>query len=144
VRRPQCRDWGLGKLPGAKAKQLRGLVGARVRRGGMVAAAGCSAPSIDWAERLGFGRGGCGWEQGGPRGGLKRAPGISACAPKKETGEVLARGSRLAVARPGEVGKTEDLTKGPSCQRASGNGDAGRAAAGANVRAQSSEDDMRA
>jgi hypothetical protein len=39
-------------------------------------------------------------------GWFKEGAGISACALEKETGGVLGRGSRLAVARPGEVGKT--------------------------------------
>ena len=42
---------------------------------GGVTVARCSAPSRGRAELLGFWRGCCGWEQGGPRGGLKRAPG---------------------------------------------------------------------
>ena len=38
-------------------------------------------------------------------GRFKEGAGISACALKKETGEILGRGLRLAVARPGEAGK---------------------------------------
>ena len=44
-------------------------------------------------------------------GWFKEGAGISACALKKETGGVLGRGSRLAVARLGEAGKTS-LTHG--------------------------------
>ena len=44
-------------------------------------------------------------------GWFKEGARISACALKKETGGVLGRGSRLAVARPGEAGKT-GLTHG--------------------------------
>ena len=49
-----------------------------------------------WRLRMGAGR---------SAGRFKEGAGISACAPKKETGEVLGRGSRLAVAQPGEAGK---------------------------------------
>ena len=38
-------------------------------------------------------------------GRFKEGARISTCALKKETGEVLGRGSQLVVARPGEAGK---------------------------------------
>jgi hypothetical protein len=72
----------------------------------------------------------------GPQGGLKGgAPGISACGP----GLTRGAGSSAEQGRWEKVaaGKTEGLTVGPCCQRASGNGE--RAACGkgaADVRAQ--------
>ena len=65
-------------------------------------------------------------------GRVKEGAGISACAPKKETGEVLGRGSRLAVARPGEAGKT-GLTRWG--QPVSERGDARAGRAGPSMRA---------
>ena len=63
-------------------------------------------------------------------GWFKEGAGISACALKKETGGVLGRGSRLAVAGPGEVGKTA-WPGGPGrSAKAGGSGERGRALCG--------------
>ena len=63
-------------------------------------------------------------------GRFKEGAGISACALKKETGGVLGRGSRLAVARPGEVGKTGLVRRARAASESGGRASGGVRSAG--------------
>jgi hypothetical protein len=75
----EVEEGDLEEDPGAKEELLRCLPGHGRWRGGVAAAARCSAPSRGRAERLGFGRGatGRGWGKRGRMGAFKGAPGIS-------------------------------------------------------------------
>ena len=99
------------------------------QRGGVSAAAQRSTRGgATLLRRLGLGGDGIdGRGAGRSAGWFKEGAGISACALKKETGEVLGRGSRLAVARPGEAGKT-DLARRARAVSESGVGRAGACA----------------
>ena len=121
----------LGKLPGCTAVLLRGSAGVEGQRGGVSAAAQRSMRGgATLLRRLGLGGDGIdGRGAGWSAGWFKQGAGISACALKKETGGVLGRGSRLAVARPGEVGKT-GLARRARAVSESGVGRAGRALCG--------------
>ena len=94
-------------------------------RCGGVTAARCSAPSRGRAERLGFWRGCCGWEQGGPRGGLKRAPG-SRCARSRRKPAGFSGGDHGWPLRGRERWGRRPGQAGPGGKRKRGSGERGR------------------